>query len=77
LPGAYRQRVRRLIASLANDPHPPRSKELRDLPGYYRVPLDEWRIIYYIENDEVVVIILTVRLKTGEETYHDISDIVF
>jgi mRNA interferase RelE/StbE len=80
LPGHVRQRVRRIIRSLGDDPRPEGTKELRDLPGYYRISLDKWRIIYHIEEEEIegedgvfTVIVLRVPLKTGPETYEDLE----
>ena len=46
LPGRYRQRVRRIIEGLARRPRPASARELRDLPGVYRLRLNGWRIIY-------------------------------
>lgn len=74
LPGHVRQRVRRLVDSLADNPYPAGSKELRDLPGRFRVRLDRWRIIYRVEPDVGIVTLLRVRLKTGPETYSDLED---
>ncbi len=72
LPGKVRQRVRDQIKDLATNPHPPRSKELRGMPGQWRVPLDQWRIIYYIDEDHQIVTIQAIRRKTGPEIYEDL-----
>ena len=69
LPGNIRQRVRRVIVDLANDPHPPRSIELRDKPGRFRLRLDNWRIIYEINEAHRIVEIIAVRFKDGPDTY--------
>ncbi len=73
LPGNIRQRVRKVVRGLAADPILRWAKELRDLPGRYRIRLDDWRIIYRIEKDELIVLILRVRRKTGPETYENIE----
>ncbi len=73
LPGNIRQRVRKVVRGLAADPILRGAKELRDLPGRYRIRLDDWRIIYRIEKDELIVLILRVRRKTGPETYENIE----
>ncbi len=73
LPGNIRQRVRRIINSLADNPCPKQAKELRDLPGRYRIRLDDWRVIYRVEQDQILVLILHVRRKTGPETYRDLE----
>jgi len=74
LPGNIRQRVRWIVNNLAEDPRPRESKELRGMPGRYRIRLDQWRIIYRIERENLVVLILRVRRKTGAETYEDIEE---
>ena len=71
LPGNVRQRARRVIKSLADDPRPAGARELRGRPGYYRLWLDRWRVIYRIYDDDQVVLVLRVRRKTGPETYHE------
>ena len=74
LPGHLRQRARRIIDSLAQEPVPATAKELRDLPGRYRIRLDRWRVLYRVEPDEQMVLILGVPLKTGPETYQDFEE---
>lgn len=73
LPGNYRQRIRRLIESLAENPHPTNALELRDLPGRYRIRIDNWRVIYRVDDTEILVLIIDIRLKTGPETYSNIN----
>jgi mRNA-degrading endonuclease RelE of RelBE toxin-antitoxin system len=73
LPGYVRQRVRRLVDSLGDNPIPARAKELRGLPGRYRLPLLDWRIIYRVDHRAEIVVVLTVRRKAGPETYADIE----
>ena len=58
LPGNIRQRVKRAIEGLADNPRPSRSKAL-DVPGVEpevrRLKLDQWRIVYAItEADNAV-----------------------
>ena len=73
VPSNYRQRIRGVIEALGNNPFPPKSKELRDLPGRYRFRMDSWRIIYRVDNQELTILILRVRRKEGPETYQDIE----
>jgi mRNA interferase RelE/StbE len=73
LPGHVRQRAKRAISALAEEPRPPGSKELRDRPGLFRLRLEGWRIIYRIDDDNQVVRIIGVRVKTGPETYEDLQ----
>jgi mRNA interferase RelE/StbE len=73
MPGNYRQRVRRLIEALIDEPRPAEAKELRDLPGRYRIRLNSWRIIYRVDDEGQIILVLGVRRKTSPETYTDIS----
>jgi mRNA interferase RelE/StbE len=73
LPGNYRQRIRRLIEALAENPRPKKAKELRDLPNRYRIRLDRWRVIYRVDDEDITILILRVRRKTGPETYGNLE----
>jgi mRNA interferase RelE/StbE len=73
LPGNVRQRVRHVIAALADNPRPSTTRELRERVGRYRIRLDDWRVIYRVDDDAQSVIVLAVRQKTGPETYDDIE----
>lgn len=78
LPGNVRHRVRRAVDRLADDPHPPRSRQLDapDLePNLYRLRLDRWRIVYAISEEERTVDILAVR-KRPPYDYGDLADLV-
>lgn len=73
LPGNIRQRVRRAIAELVYNPRPTYGKALEDdLIGYYRVRIDDYRIIYTIEDDIVLVEIIRVAKRTPK-TYENLS----
>ncbi len=72
LPGYVRQRARRIVTSLRDEPRPTGAKELRDRPGYYRIRLIKWRIIYRVDDEANEVLVLRVRRKTGPETYEDL-----
>lgn len=72
LPGRYRQRVRRVIAELAVNPRPQIAQPLRTFPDRYRIRLDDYRIVYYIEDDLLIVEIVKVGRKHGPEFYDDI-----
>ena len=72
LPGRYRQRVRRLIESLAETPRPNHAKELRDLPDVYRIWVNGWRLIFLFYYESEIVLIVGIRRKTGPETYEEL-----
>ncbi|MEZ4866104.1 MAG: type II toxin-antitoxin system RelE/ParE family toxin [Caldilineaceae bacterium] len=74
LPGRYRQRIQRLIAGLAIEPRPPHAKLLRSTRNRYRIRIDDYRIIYRLEDDILLVEVLKVGQKSGSEFYDDIDE---
>lgn len=60
LPGNIRQRVRRAVAELADDPRPSTSKVLGGEfdQELWRLRLDRWRVVYMISEADLVVDIL-------------------
>ncbi len=65
LPGNVRQRVKRAIAGLAFEPRPENATELEDeLAGFWRLKLDDYRIIYTIADDLIVIEIVRVGKRT-------------
>ena len=79
LPGHIRQRVRRAIRSLADDPRPPRSKELDfALPDVEprRLRIEHWRIVYaVIETDYVRMVAVVAVRKRPPYDYCDLTDL--
>ncbi len=72
LPGHMRQRVKRTIAALAHTPRPSHAVELREtLQGYFKIRLDQYRIVYRIED---VILVVTV-VKTGKKNTEFYSDL--
>ncbi len=80
VPGNYRQRIRREIEALGDNPRPRQAVRLRSDPGEanpaerYKIVLDKWRLIYRVIEDEKTVHILRIRIKTGPETYRDLME---
>lgn len=73
LPGHIKQRVRRIIAGLAMDPRPQEAVAMRrNLAGRYKIKVDQYRIVYKVEDD-----VLTVEvLKAGKKRpgfYDDVA----
>ena len=67
---AARQRDRLVaqIQALADDPFPPGRKKLKGMRGdYWRVRVGDYRILYEVEQDELVVLIL--RALDRKEAY--------
>lgn len=78
LPGNMRQRVKRAVDGLADDPHPPRSRRLetgRITPALYRLRLDRWRIVYGVAEEDRVVDVLAVR-KRPPYDYGDLEALI-
>lgn len=72
LPGHIRQRVKREIAKLASDPRPKYAQELRsNLRGRYKIKLDQYRIVYRIDDEAAIVRIL----KTGKKHFGFYDDL--
>ncbi len=78
LPGHMRQRVKRAIDSLADNPRPVKSKAL-DVPELEseirRLRLEQWRIVYAITEADSIVDILTVR-KRPPYDYGDLEELL-
>lgn len=55
-----RARIRGAVLKLAADPRPPGARALKDRPGYLRVRIGDYRIIYTIEDDVLTVIVVRV-----------------
>jgi mRNA interferase RelE/StbE len=63
-----RELIRRLdskIRSLAEDPRPPGCKKLKSgrYENLYRIREGDWRVLYAVEDDRVVVLILDVARR--------------
>ena len=66
LPGYVRQRIKRAIDDLADNPRPSDSQAL-NLPGLdsdvWRLRLDKWRIVYAITDADNIIDVLAVRKR--------------
>ena len=66
LPGNVRQRVRRAIEALADNPLPSLGKKLSTPAFLYdlrRLRLDKWRIVYAVSETDKIVDVLAVRKR--------------
>lgn len=69
LPGHIRQRVARAIDSLKQNPRPVDAKPLEDeLIGYWRLRIDNYRVIYTIDDEIIVVEVIRVD-RRDNKTY--------
>lgn len=73
LPGRYRQRFWRLIQSLASEPRPVSAKLLRTGENRYRIRVDDYRLVYRIFDDVLIVEVIKVGQKEGPEFYQDVK----
>ncbi|GAA1420518.1 type II toxin-antitoxin system RelE/ParE family toxin [Agrococcus citreus] len=53
-------RILAALALLRDDPRPATVKALSGHPGYLRVRVGDYRVIYTIEDDHLVVLVLTI-----------------
>lgn len=61
------RRIREAIEALADDPRPPGCRKLEGRENEWRVRVGTWRVVYRIEEDRVVV--LVVRVAPRGEVY--------
>jgi mRNA interferase RelE/StbE len=55
-----RNRIAVKISNLAANPLPVGSKKLAGLNSYYRIRIGNYRVIYKIENDRLVILVVAV-----------------
>ncbi len=64
LDATVRPRIEGAIALLAEDPRPPASRPLRGRPGY-RVRVGDYRIIYTVQDDVLLIVLVTFGHRRG------------
>jgi mRNA interferase RelE/StbE len=65
LDGDDLERIRRAIRSLASEPRPAGVKKMTGYDNFYRVRVGDWRIIYAIEADRLIVLVLEISIRGG------------
>lgn len=58
------------LQSLADDPRPAGVKALQGRRGYLRIRIGEYRVIYQVQDD--VLLVLVVQLGHRREVYRDV-----
>lgn len=64
---AVRRRIQAVLELLADDPRPPSAKRLVGGAGEWRVRTGNYRIIYEIHDDRLVIVVL--RMARRRELY--------
>ncbi|MBX7237484.1 MAG: type II toxin-antitoxin system RelE/ParE family toxin [Caldilineales bacterium] len=70
LPKDILTRVDRLLLSLVDEPRPAACKKLRGYENLYRLRVGDWRMIYAIEDDRLVVLVIEIAPRGG--VYRDL-----
>ena len=60
VPPNVRVRIATALYLLGTNPHPPTAKTLSGRAGYFRVRVGDYRVVYTIENERLLVLVLTV-----------------
>jgi mRNA interferase RelE/StbE len=79
LPGHVRQRIRRAVQNLGNEPRPHHSVRLRTPEGVElelrRLRLERWRVVYVVDEEWSEVGVLAVR-KRPPYDYSDLPELL-
>lgn len=70
LPKDILTRVDRLLLGLAEEPRPAGCKKLRGYENLYRLRVGDWQLIYAIEDDRLVV--LVIEIAPRGEAYREL-----
>ena len=65
LHGDILDRTRRAIRLLESDPRPAGYKKMVGFEDLYRIRVGDWRIIYTIEDDKLIILVLQVAVRSG------------
>jgi mRNA interferase RelE/StbE len=61
LPKPLAQKLLLAARSLGSNPHPEGSRKLRGYENLYHIRVGDWRIIYTIEDEILLVLVLTIK----------------
>ena len=67
LPKDVVRRVDACILALGDEPRPPRTKKLKGEAGLWRVRVGDYRVVYRIEDERLVVVVI--RVAHRREVY--------
>ena len=75
LPRQIRVRVIGAIDSLATNPRPTASTNLKELPDCYRLREGDYRVVYTIREDRLIVLVLAVTARKESYSANEIATI--
>jgi len=67
---AVQRRLERVIERLAENPPPGQATQLVSDPRTWRVRAGDWRILYEIDDDRLVVLVLDIRHRSTAYREH-------
>lgn len=73
LPGNVYQRFKRTIESLRTEPRPRNAERLRGAAERYKIALGDYRLVYRVQDDRLLVLVLKLGKKHGPEFYIDLD----
>ena len=65
LDGDLLERIRQAIRGLASEPRPLGYKKLTGYENLYRIRVGDWRIIYAIEDAQLIILVLEIPPRGG------------
>jgi mRNA interferase RelE/StbE len=71
IPQPHRRRIAKRIDRLAYEPRPKDAKKLSAESTLYRIRVGDYRVIYQIDND--VLLVLVVRIGTRGDVYRHLE----
>ncbi len=71
LDGSIKQALKPLLAKRLQNPHVPGSQLHRELTGCYKIKLlkQGYRLVYMVEDDELIVLVLSVGKRESSVAY--------
>lgn len=70
LPSEIQNRITAQIAALAENPRPPGTKALQGAKGNLRIRIGDYRVVYYVEDDNFIVRVVKVGHRS--EVYRNL-----
>lgn len=65
LPADVRNRLLAALHGLENEPYPAGVKKLTGYESYFRIRVGDWRIIYTVEADRLIILVLEIGARGG------------